>query len=176
MTEYRLIFDVVQAGYRHWSFPAFGLIFVLLGLIIARAHGFPGFRTRPLRFAPYFVLLFSIGWVTLTFASTYFEYRKLRSALRRHVYLLVEGPVTEFWETPVKGKAAEHFVVAGHRYEYGDDSVTAGYNNTASRGGAIREGLCVRIFDVGGQIARLEVARLATPCVARAIDYRGTER
>jgi hypothetical protein len=171
MGEYRLIFDVVQVGYRHWWFPTFGLLFVLLGFVFAKAHGFPGFRGRPFRFAPYYMITFASCWVALVFVSTYSDYCRLRRAMERHNYVLVEGPVTAYWETPVKGKAAERFVVAGRRFEYSDDHVIAGYNNTASRGGAIRDGLCVRIFDVGGEIARLEVARAPILCTARVIDY-----
>jgi len=37
--------------------------------------------------------------------------------------------------------------------------VTAGFNNTLSHGGPIHEGLRVRIADVDGAIARLEIAR-----------------
>lgn len=30
--QYQVIFDVTQSGYRDWSYPAFGLPFVLVGL------------------------------------------------------------------------------------------------------------------------------------------------
>jgi len=53
----------------------------------------------------------------------------------------------------------ERFVVNGHHYEYSDYVVSAGFNNTQSHGGPIREGITVRIADVRGKIARLEIAR-----------------
>jgi hypothetical protein len=60
---------------------------------------------------------------------------------------------------PVTGHAMESFEVAGHCYSYSDYVVVAGFNNTQSHGGPIRNGLRVRIADIDGQIARLEVAR-----------------
>jgi hypothetical protein len=44
-------------------------------------------------------------------------------------------------------------------FSYPDYTVTCGFNNTASRGGPIREGLQVRIHYVDQLILRLEVAR-----------------
>ena len=60
---------------------------------------------------------------------------------------------------PHQGHSLESFEVNGHRFAYSDYIVTAGFNNTQSHGGPIREGLQVRIVAVDGRIARLEVAR-----------------
>jgi hypothetical protein len=32
MTRYRLVFDVTQSGFRNWGFPAFGGLFIIIGI------------------------------------------------------------------------------------------------------------------------------------------------
>ena len=59
---------------------------------------------------------------------------------------------------PVSGHAMEHFCVRQACFEYSDFVITAGFNNTASYGGPIRDGLPVRVTYVGNAIAKLEVA------------------
>jgi hypothetical protein len=53
----------------------------------------------------------------------------------------------------------ESFEVAGRRYRYSDFVLVPGFHTTTTRGGPIREGLHVRIADVDGEIARLEIER-----------------
>ncbi|MBV9128726.1 MAG: hypothetical protein JO117_11650 [Verrucomicrobia bacterium] len=60
---------------------------------------------------------------------------------------------------PYTGHQMEWFVVDGRRFEYSDYVIVPGFNNTASHGGPIRQGLQVRVHYVGNNIARLEVAR-----------------
>jgi len=60
---------------------------------------------------------------------------------------------------PYTGHQDETFTVNGVRFSYSDFGVTCGFNNSASHGGPIREGLQVRIHYVGNAILRLEVAR-----------------
>jgi hypothetical protein len=158
--NFQLVFDADQAGYRQWWFPAFGLIFVAVGLVMLayrRMNPSSG-RTRWSRVFPYLFTGFAVFWVSLTFVGTFSDYWKLRQALRSGQFEVVEGKVVDFVPMPASGHAMERFTVNGHRYEYSDYEVSAGFNNTQSHGGPIHEGLIVRIADVHGKIARLEVA------------------
>jgi hypothetical protein len=60
---------------------------------------------------------------------------------------------------PITGHSMESFVVRGVRFEYSDNVSTAGFNNTTSHGGPIREGLPVRVWYRGNEILRLDVAK-----------------
>ena len=111
------------------------------------------FSTRT-RFASGFVLICAI-WALFGGHS---QYKALRDALERGEYRVVEGVVDRFAPATEWG-AAESFVVGDHRYEYSDAVVIRGYHRTAARGGVIRNGLHVRIADVDGEIAKLEVQR-----------------
>ena len=157
---YELVFNAGQAGYRNWWFPAFGLILVS----DFRGHCNPR-PQKPMDSIPcqraiaYCGAAFSILWVLATFLGTFSDYWRLREAIRLGHFEVVEGKVVDFVPMPPEGHAMERFTVNGHHYEYSDYQVIAGFNTTQSHGGPIREGSLVRIFDVGGQIARLEIAR-----------------
>jgi hypothetical protein len=160
---YQTVFDVTSAGYKSWTFPAFGLIFVAAGIFLfLNRKALPGWwRTRPRASAAFasFFLGFAVLWTLISFFSTYINYRHITSAVQEGSAKLVEGPVTNFNPMPVTGHAMERFCVQQACFEYSDYVITAGFNNTSSHGGPIREGLHVRVTYVGNEIAKLEVAK-----------------
>lgn len=160
--QYELIFDVTQSGFRNWTFPAFGLVFVAVGIFLLKNRKslpfmFPG-KLGPKDGAKlaYFVLAFSVLWTTGSFVTSGRDYLALRRALEEGKVDVVEGRVENFVSIPDK---SERFTVCGTPFSYSDYLVTAGFNNTASHGGPIRAGIWVRIDHVGNSIARLEVAK-----------------
>src|SRR5947209_3961795 len=160
--EYHTVFDVTTAGFRSWSFSAFGLIFVAAGLLLPLLIRAGVVRkTSPTvdRWFPRFVLGFAILWTSGSFLSTYGDYRSAVDAMQgRHVQV-VEGVVTAFHPMPASGHAMESFAVAGVKFAYSDYVITAGFNQTASHGGPIRQGLPVRIWHSNGEILRLDIGR-----------------
>jgi len=159
--EYRVVFDVTEAGYRYWWGPLIGTAIAVIGvlrILLRRRH--PGSRTSGWRrYEPEFMLVFGAFAATSMFLVTYTQYRELVAALERREYVVVEGVVHDFVPGPLSEHPMESFEVAGHRYKYSNAMVQEGFNNTQSHGGPMREGLRVRIADVGGRIARLEIAK-----------------
>ena len=94
------------------------------------------------------------------------QYLRLRSAYKRHDFLVVEGYVTDLRPMPYQGHQDECFTVQPATFCYSDYDVSPGFNNSASHGGPIREGLPVRVSYVGGTILRLEIRTDALPTVA----------
>jgi hypothetical protein len=159
---YTTVFDVTQAGFRQWSFSAFGLIFVAVGLALPTLIRLGIFRQPPpwmQKWFPRVFLGFAIFWTATSFAATYGDYHAAVHAMRSNEAKFVEGIVTRFTPMPYTGHAMESFVVQGVRFEYSDYVITAGFNNAASHGGPIREGLPVRIWYRGNEILRLDVGR-----------------
>ena len=159
---YVTVFDVTRSGYRQWSFAAFGLTFVAVGLAIPTLIRLGIFRKQPPwmeKWFPRVFLGFAIFWTATSFLATYTEYRGAVHAMRSQQAHFVEGTVSQFIPMPYTGHAMESFVVQGVRFEYSDYAITAGFNNTASHGGPIREGLPVRIWYRGNEILRLDVAK-----------------
>ena len=110
------------------------------------------------RIFPYAFAGFALFWTATSSWSTFSDYYKLKNALLTGKYEVVEGVITDFVPMPWGGHAMEHFKVNGHYYEYSNFNVIAGFNKTQAYGGPLRGGLNVRIADVDGQIARLEIA------------------
>ena len=155
--EYTTVFDVAQSGYRQWPFAAFGLIFVAIG------SGKVFFRQRlrrgTHRFFSFAYLGFAISWTLVVFVGTATDYSGLVSDLRGGRCEVTEGIVTDFDPMPYMGHKMESFVVNNKHFKYSDYNVVAGFNNTASHGGPIRQGVHVRIHHRGNDIARLEIGR-----------------
>lgn len=162
---YSVVFDITQAGFRDWTFSAFGLVFVFIGIVLLTIRPWliklPR-KSMPPAYITGFILCwigFAVIWTIAAFSMTYSEYRQLREANNKGAYEVVEGDVTDFDPMPYEGHRDERFCVNRTCFSYSDYGVTAGFNNTSSHGGPIKSGLRVRIRHVNNVIIRLEVAR-----------------
>jgi hypothetical protein len=161
------VFDVLDSGFKDWTFSAFGLIFVAIGIVFAffpaliKATGIPFLDVQSkfqkgLRFAfPAFAIL----WTVISFWATYSQHLRHKSLAQENGCRVVEGPVEQFVPMPYGGHAVESFSVSGISFRYSDFIVTDGFNNTASHGGPLRSDSYVRIcYDpTGNVILRLEI-------------------
>lgn len=154
---WHVIFDVSRAGWQNWWFGVSmlggTLVVAWVGSFYDRLNdrGKFSIRTRVITGGGLVVAL-------ITLVAGFSQYRALRDALERGGYRTVEGVVAHFVPAEEWGDW-ESFEVDNHRYRYSDTFLVPGYHRTVSRGGAIRSGLHIRIADVHGQIARLEVLR-----------------
>jgi hypothetical protein len=161
---FRTVFDAGQHGYATAWAPAFGLMFVVIGvLLVLRPALFQrltlsGLQVKPKKIFSWSYLIFALFWTVESFLATFRQYQTAVYDLRTGRYSVLEGPVTDFVPMPYTGHSEERFTVNGHRFSYSDYIVTLGFNNTASHGGPIREGLYVRVTYDGNLILRLEVA------------------
>lgn len=87
-------------------------------------------------------------------------------------YSVVEGPVTNFHPMPSTGHQNEAFLVNGAQFSYSDFDGSPCFNNTASHGGPIREGISVRIAYWGNCILKLEVAANSLREIFMAFRYQ----
>jgi tetratricopeptide (TPR) repeat protein len=161
------VFDVLDSGFRDWTFPAFGLIFVVFGVII---FAFPkiiktaGVPYLPVKsgvqtFFRYSFLGFAILWTSMVFFTTYSQHLRHKALAQENGCRVVVGPVEHFVPMPYTGHAEESFSVAGVPFRYSDFIITDGFNNTSSHGGPINADSYVRIcYDPSGNvILRLEI-------------------
>jgi hypothetical protein len=159
--EYRVVFDVVQAGYKDWTPGLVPLVMMGVGAWMVRRYARVPMKGIGI-FARVFPLVF-LGFATLlavaVFGSALWTYWSLRSAVLSGKVSRVEGVVSDFKPMPYGGHAMEHFCVGEACFEYSDFVLTGGFNNTSSHGGPIREGVRVRVTHVDGTIVRLEVAQ-----------------
>src|SRR5215813_4085967 len=143
---YQTVFETGITECPLW-FPAFGLVFVAIGLALLKWHrslqalgkGWPH-RRWPIR-APnrkrlnYFAWTFfgfSLLWTATTFVWVTAECYRCVRTLVQSTAQLVEGRVAHFIPMPYTGHAMERFTVNGVEFSYSDYVVTCGFNNTAS--------------------------------------------
>lgn len=170
---YRTYFDASAHG-PTWWFPAVGLAFVVIGIVmfvLIRAKGglywpFPTygrFTGRYYRWFSTFWLGFAILWTTLASIGVFGDYVATWLDERQGHLAVVDGPVENFHPMPASGHDLESFTVSGVHFAYSDYVVTAGFNQTSSHGGPIREGLLVRI-SYRGSTADEEIVKLEIAC------------
>lgn len=158
---WRVVFDASADSWRGLQFGV-RILGIALGIGIIGAF-FDKLNHRKVfsmktRVGSGFVLVCAI----ISLVSGHSDYKAIRDALHRGEYRVVEGTVTRFVPATEWG-AWESFVVGDHRYEYSDSWVVPGYHRTNASGGVIRNGLRVRIADVDGEIAKLEVQDQSSP-------------
>ena len=168
---YRTYFDVATHG-PAWWFPATGLAFIAIGVVmfvLVRANAgrfFPRVFIRAPRYYRIFTIVwlgFSIVWTTLASAGVFGDYVMTWLNERQGNVAVVEGPVEDFHPMPASGHDLESFTVSGVHFAYSDYVVTAGFNQTSSHGGPIREGLLVRI-SYRGSLSDAEIVKLEIAC------------
>ena len=161
------VFDALDSGFRDWTFSAFGLIFVVIGIVILffpnmiRAAGIP-YLNAPSGFPTFFrygFIAFAIIWTSISFFATYPQHLHHKALAQEGRCRVVEGPVEHFVPMPYAGHAQETFSVDGVPFRYSDFIITDGFNNASSHGGPINSDSYVRIcYDPsGGVILRLEI-------------------
>jgi hypothetical protein len=158
---YTVVFDVAEVGFRYWY-----TIVILVSLTALFVAGLLfGGKVLPRGFVPWVTIFFGGG--TLIFGiiagSMYSDYSECRKARLSGNYKVLEGIVEQFDPMPAHGLKDESFVVKGVRFKYSDFELSAGFNNTASHGGPLREGLKIRIFyldlKTGRTILKLEMMK-----------------
>jgi hypothetical protein len=161
--HYEVIYSVITAGYRWWPIVIFGFVALATCVAILLAQRrFPATVKRPWhRPVGIFVLAFVFSMSADAAWSTHRKYTELCRRLRAGEFDLVEGTVEGLIQA--EGKTPEGFTVSGHRYAgYRSFDLTPGYHADVANGGTLRDGMQVRIADVDGAIARLEVLRSET--------------
>jgi hypothetical protein len=166
---YQTVFDLHEKGFNWWC-PAIGLIFLFAGTILIwlgkRNHWQ---STR--KWMGYVFVAFAAFWTISVFVGTYSEYSRVRSAYEGGEFATVEGLVTGFQPMPYEGHQDECFTISSQTFCYSDFDLSPGFNNSASHGGPIREGLPVRVAYVGNTIVRLEVRKDTLPSVEQKNLY-----
>jgi hypothetical protein len=158
--RWSVLFDVRSADYQGLHFPLLGLVLVVIAFVATRIRSFSRDAsgetvvTRGMRGSRGF-LAFAIVWTVITGALVLGSHASLANALDAGQFTVVEGRVERVQEADLLRKRPEVWRVAGHTYELHDARASEGFNSP----GLVPSGSYVRIADIGGVIARLELAK-----------------
>ena len=159
--EYKVVFDASRFAYFDWKVPAFGLLFVAVGVgWVFFKLPIKGPRGRLGKIFPHLFLGFSILWTILAFGAAFQHYNRARDAWKGRRAQMLEGTISQFVPPPFTG-AYETFVIDNRRFYYSDDLITGCFNHMSTRGGPLHSGVQVRLWAIGNCIVKLEVAEVA---------------
>jgi hypothetical protein len=153
---YEVVFDAAEHGYRTWWFVLPGVFAIAAGVLLGIARSRMSDRDR--RAAPVLAMILSVAglaWIIVNYENTHHEYLVLMDGLRSNHFTTIEGRVADFVPRGPDGHPSEHWSVRGHRYVVSPSTVTSAFNTP----GIVHSGDSVRIADIDGVIARLEVVR-----------------
>ncbi|ELV8627344.1 hypothetical protein QNF03_004076 [Vibrio cidicii] len=164
---YEVVFDIKYEGFWSLAFILPGVLFILIFVIGIRKKdkllgwnikvlGKPATK-RSLNVSLVFFLVFSVFWTGLAGYGVGTKLYSMLSSYEQGKYSVVEGPVENFDPMPYAGHKTESFTVQGVKFSYSDFIIEPGFNNTASHGGPISEGLYVRVSYINNVILKLEV-------------------
>jgi hypothetical protein len=159
---YEVIYDAGQIRFPAWPVTLIGLAVAALGVGLGAYFRRRGVRSTVAQTAVTSAIIFGVSWALLVGGGLYAQHGQLQRALREGSFVRVEGVV---YDRPAGGKDADGaswVVEAGptaHWYRYDRSPLAVGYRRAAPGTGGLRDGSRVRLADIGGRIARLEVER-----------------
>ena len=166
LVEYHTVFTVLQkTAPSSQEFVMVPVIVIVVGIVVGagaiiRRRAVRGVRPSLLIVCASLVLIgaYVLHSVSGLGARIRDRYDRAKNVYLAGQYSVVEGSVANFHPMPASGHDNETFSVNGVRFSYSDFDGSPCFNNTASHGGPMREGLRVRIAYWGNCILRLEVA------------------
>ena len=158
---YRVIYDAAQLRFPAWPVASVGLTVALAGVGLGAYLRRRGIRSAAASTVVTSAIIFGVSWSLLVGGGLFAQHGQLRSALAERSYVAVEGVVYDSPQGAGKDVDGRSWVVesgsAAHWYRYDSSPLSIGYRRSAPGTGGLRDGARVRIADVGGRIARLEV-------------------
>jgi pimeloyl-ACP methyl ester carboxylesterase len=158
---YRVIYDAAELRFPAWPVAAVGVVVAALGVGLGAYFRRRGVSSALARTVVTSAIIFGVSWSLLVGGGLYAQHGQLRSALREGSFVRVEGLVYDSPPGAAKDAQGGSWVVesgkTAHWYRYDGSPLAVGYRRSAPGTGGLRDGSRVRIADIGGRIARVEV-------------------
>jgi len=159
--SYQVIYDVRHAMPNGWFLSLVFLLVFVAGVALYR--GAPSFRSSRPGLVGLGLMLMGGAGVLFALGTTIIPYVGMRLHVSRGQYRVVEGIVRDFHAGDSGDHREESWALQTPsgllRYTYAPSVLEAGYNQTSPHGGQVRNGAQLRLFDVDGRIAHLEIVR-----------------
>ncbi len=162
---YEMYYDAALYGFTAWTSVLITLPFVAAVIFLfskpTSYWGAPKVSAKLINGFRYFYLCMTLFFLITSLSETYSNYLLYKNYVENNEFQVVEGVVTNF-QPYVERRSPEEFCVNDVCFKFRDYLTTWGFNQNASDGGPIHEGLQVRIAYVEGEeniIVRLEIGK-----------------
>ena len=161
--EFAVIYDAASLPFPGWPVAAAGALVAAIGVGIG-AYGRRRRSEAPMaRVLATSAIVFGASWALLVGGGLYAQHAQLRDALGEGSFVRVEGIVHDRPPGSSRDQVGPSWVVesgeVAHWYRYDRSPLSVGYRRSGPGTGGITNGARVRIADMGGRIARVEVER-----------------
>jgi hypothetical protein len=160
---YVVVYDASQVRVPAWQVAIIGLAVAAAGVGLGAYFRRRKVTSALAQMVVTSAIIFGVSWTLLVGGGLFAQHGQLTRALRDGSFVRVEGVVYDRPSgTPKDVEGASWVVEAGptaHWYRYDRSPLAVGYRRSAPGTGGLRDGARVRIADIGGRIARLEVER-----------------
>ena len=160
---YQVIYDAGAVRFPAWPIASVGLLVAAIRIGVGAYLRHRALTSAIARTAVTSAIIFGVSWALLVGGGLYAQHGQLRSALEEGSVVHVEGIVYDSPPGAARDADGKSWVVesgtTAHWYRYDSSPLAVGYRRAAPGTGGLRDGARVRIADVGGRIARVEVER-----------------
>ena len=160
---YQVIYDAAQTRFPAWPVTSIGLLVAALGVGLGAYFRQRAITSPVARTVVTSAIIFGVSWALLVGGGLYAQHGQLRRALAEGSVVRVEGVVYDAPQGTARDNDGKSWVVetgtTAHWYRYDGSPLAVGYHRRAPGTGGLRNGARVRIADIGGRIARVEVER-----------------
>ncbi|MHB0949439.1 MAG: hypothetical protein ACYC4J_10295 [Gemmatimonadaceae bacterium] len=158
--QYQLLYDVTQSRFSDWPLAVGAVAAGVFGLAVLRVFRDAGAAASGARMSGLVLVISGFTAAAVFGLGAWLHHAQLRAAVDEGRFRVVSGSV---YDQPLGAADPDSWVVEGAPvsawYRYEGPLEGAGYRREAPGSGGLRDGSRVRIIDVNGRIARLEVAR-----------------
>ena len=158
---YQVIYDAAAVRFPAWPVASVGLLVAAIGIGLGAYLRQRGLTSAIARTAVTSAIIFGVSWALLVGGGLYAQHGQLRSALEEGSVVHVEGIVYDSPPGAARDADGKSWVVESgtkaYWYRYDSSPLAVGYRRAAPGTGGLRDGARVRIADVAGRIARVEV-------------------
>jgi hypothetical protein len=159
----QVLYDASRSLFPAWPVATVGLVVAAAGVGLGAYFRSRGVRSSVAQTVVTSAIIFGVSWSLLVGGGLYAQHSQLRRELKEGSVVRVEGVVYDSPPGASQGENAGSWVVesgtTAHWYHYDRSPLAVGYRRSGPGTGGLRDGARVRIADVGGRIARLELVQ-----------------
>jgi hypothetical protein len=159
----QVLYDASQMAFPAWPVAAVGLAVAAAGVGLGAYLRRRAVRSTVAQTVVTSAIIFGVSWSLLVGGGLYAQHGQLRRALREGSFVSVEGVVYDRPPGAAKDASGASWVVesgkTAHWYRYDRSPLAVGFRRAGPGTGGLGDGARVRIADIGGRIARIELVK-----------------